>query len=73
VAGPTSHTVILSVKAVPCDLNRQGDSQRAVVAADIARSATEESAKDAGALPLLSYLLDDMWTEMVERGDGKGA
>ncbi len=30
----------------------------------------EESAKDAGALPLLSYLLDDMWTQMVERGDG---
>src|SRR5262249_5198338 len=27
-------------------------------------------AGDAGALPLLSYLLDDMWSEMVERGDG---
>jgi hypothetical protein len=25
----------------------------------------------AGALPLLSYLLDDMWTNMIERGDGK--
>jgi hypothetical protein len=40
------------------------------LAADIARRAAEESAKDAGALPLLSYLLDDMWTQMVERGDG---
>src|SRR5262249_29554851 len=40
------------------------------LAADIARSAAEESAKDAGALPLLSYLLDDMWTKMVNRGDG---
>lgn len=40
------------------------------LAADIARRAAEESAKDAGALPLLSYLLDDMWTQMVNRGDG---
>src|SRR5262249_15610747 len=30
----------------------------------------EESAKDAGALPLLSYLLDDMWKQMVQRDDG---
>jgi formylglycine-generating enzyme required for sulfatase activity len=36
----------------------------------IARRTAEESTKDAGALPLLSYLLDDMWTQMVERGDG---
>jgi len=36
----------------------------------IARRAAEESARDAGALPLLSYLLDDMWTHMVGRGDG---
>jgi len=40
------------------------------LAADIARNAAEESAKDAGALPLLSYLLDDMWAQMVSRGDG---
>jgi hypothetical protein len=40
------------------------------LAADIARRTAEESAKDAGALPLLSYLLDDMWTGMVKRGDG---
>jgi formylglycine-generating enzyme required for sulfatase activity len=40
------------------------------LAADIARRAAEESTKDAGALPLLSYLLDDMWKRMVERGDG---
>ncbi len=37
---------------------------------DLARRAAEESARDAGALPLLSYLLDDMWTDMVRRGDG---
>jgi formylglycine-generating enzyme required for sulfatase activity len=40
------------------------------LAADIARRAAEESARDAGALPLLSYLLDDMWTKMIHRGDG---
>src|SRR6185437_13329502 len=37
---------------------------------DIARRAAEESTKDAGALPLLSYLLDDMWRNMVARNDG---
>ena len=30
----------------------------------------EESTRDAGVLPLLSYLLDDMWTQMVHRDDG---
>ena len=40
------------------------------LAENIARRAAEESTKDAGALPLLSYLLDDMWQRMVERGDG---
>jgi hypothetical protein len=40
------------------------------LAAYIARQTHEESTKDAGALPLLSYLLDDMWTQMVHRGDG---
>ena len=39
-------------------------------AATIARRTAEESAKDTGALPLLSYLLDDMWTKMVDRKDG---
>jgi len=36
----------------------------------IASRTAEESTKDAGALPLLSYLLDDMWMQMVHRGDG---
>jgi formylglycine-generating enzyme required for sulfatase activity len=40
------------------------------LAASIARRTAEESTKDAGALPLLSYLLDDMWTRMVHQGDG---
>jgi formylglycine-generating enzyme required for sulfatase activity len=40
------------------------------LADDIAKSVTEESTKDAGALPLLSYLLDDMWRQMIQRDDG---
>ncbi|HEX5864225.1 MAG TPA: formylglycine-generating enzyme family protein, partial [Casimicrobiaceae bacterium] len=40
------------------------------LAASIAHRTAEESTRDAGALPLLSYLLDDMWTAMVRRGDG---
>jgi len=37
----------------------------------ITRRAAEDSVKDVGALPLLSYTLDDMWTQMVRRGDGE--
>jgi Novel STAND NTPase 1/TIR domain len=36
----------------------------------ITRRTAEDSVKDVGALPLLSYTLDDMWTQMVHRGDG---
>ena len=36
----------------------------------ITRRAAEDSVKDVGALPLLSYTLDDMWTQMVKGGDG---
>ena len=36
----------------------------------ITRRTLEDSRKDVGALPLLSYTLDDMWTDMVHRGDG---
>jgi formylglycine-generating enzyme required for sulfatase activity len=36
----------------------------------ITRRASEDSVKDVGALPLLSYTLDDMWTQMVRRDDG---
>jgi formylglycine-generating enzyme required for sulfatase activity len=40
------------------------------LAASIAHRTAEESTRDAGALPLLSYLLDDMWAAMVARADG---
>jgi hypothetical protein len=36
----------------------------------ITRRTIEDSVKDVGALPLLSYTLDDMWAEMVKRDDG---
>ncbi len=36
----------------------------------IAERAAEESVRDVGALPLLSYTLDDMWREMLKAGDG---
>ena len=36
----------------------------------IAQRAAEDSAKDVGALPLLSYTLDDMWREMLKTGEG---
>lgn len=36
----------------------------------ISRRTAEDSVKDVGALPLLSYTLDDMWASMVRRGDG---
>ncbi len=40
------------------------------LAAYIAGRTAEESTRETGALPLLSYLLDDMWTQMTGRGDG---
>jgi formylglycine-generating enzyme required for sulfatase activity len=36
----------------------------------ITRRTVEDSIRDVGALPLLSYTLDDMWTQMVRHGDG---
>jgi hypothetical protein len=36
----------------------------------IARHTAQDSVKDVGALPLLSYTLDDMWTQMQKAGKG---
>jgi len=44
--------------------------ESAGLADNITRRTAEDSVKDVGALPLLSYTLDDMWTRMVGRGDG---
>ncbi len=49
---------------------RGADLDRADLRGAIARRTAEDSIKDVGALPLLSYTLDDMWTQMVKRGDG---
>jgi len=40
------------------------------LAGDIAQRAAEDSSRDAGALPLLSYLLDDMWKSKDPKWDG---
>jgi formylglycine-generating enzyme required for sulfatase activity/cellulose biosynthesis protein BcsQ len=36
----------------------------------ITQHTAEDSIKDVGALPLLSYTLEDMWSQMIRRGDG---
>jgi formylglycine-generating enzyme required for sulfatase activity len=36
----------------------------------ITRRTAEDAVKEVGALPLLSYTLDDMWTQMAKRDDG---
>jgi hypothetical protein len=66
---PLRETQLRAVVSKPAEL-LSARFETGELAADIARRAAEESAKDAGALPLLSYLLDDMWKHMVARGDG---
>ncbi len=66
---PLRETQLREIVTRPAELlSARFDSEH--VAIDIARRTAEELTKDAGALPLLSYLLDDMWGEMVKRGDG---
>ncbi len=66
---PLREAALLEVVSKPAALlSARFESEQ--LPADLARRAAEESARDAGALPLLSYLLDDMWTDMVRRGDG---
>jgi len=66
---PLRESQLREVVSRPAEiLSARFESDR--LADTIARRTAEESTKDAGALPLLSYLLDDMWTKMVERNDG---
>jgi formylglycine-generating enzyme required for sulfatase activity len=66
---PLREAALRTVVGRPASLlQARFESER--LASDIARRTAEDSATDAGALPLLSYLLDDMWTRMVERFDG---
>jgi formylglycine-generating enzyme required for sulfatase activity len=66
---PLRETELHQVVSTPANL-LSARFQTGTLATDIARRTAEESTEDAGTLPLLSYLLDDMWNEMVERGDG---
>jgi formylglycine-generating enzyme required for sulfatase activity len=66
---PLREPQLREVVSRPAEL-RSARFENAGLAAYIAHGTAEESAKDAGALPLLSYLLDDMWNQMVQRGDG---
>ena len=66
---PLRESQLREVVSRPAEiLSARFESDR--LADTIARRTAEESTKDARALPLLSYLLDDMWTKMVERNDG---
>jgi tetratricopeptide (TPR) repeat protein len=66
---PLRETELSTVIREPAlQLSARFESEELV--AVITRRSLEDSAKDVGALPLLSYTLDDMWTEMVHRGDG---
>jgi formylglycine-generating enzyme required for sulfatase activity len=66
---PLRETELREVVSRPAELlSARFETNR--LAADIAQRAADESTKDAGALPLLSYLLDDMWAQMVRQGDG---
>jgi formylglycine-generating enzyme required for sulfatase activity len=67
---PLSEEELYEVVSRPAQLlGAQFESEG--LAAVITRRAAEESVKDVGALPLLSYTLDDMWTQMMRRGDGR--
>jgi formylglycine-generating enzyme required for sulfatase activity len=66
---PLRETALRTVVGRPASL-LQARFESDQLASDISRRTAEDSATDAGALPLLSYLLDDMWARMIERGDG---
>src|SRR5688572_4667380 len=66
---PLRHAELLEIVSRPAQI-LSARFETSGLSADIARRTAEESVHEAGALPLLSYLLDDMWTEMVGRGDG---
>lgn len=66
---PLREEALMQIVSNPADmLSARFETDQ--LASDIARRAADESAKEVGALPLLSYLLDDMWTQMVQRQDG---
>jgi formylglycine-generating enzyme required for sulfatase activity len=66
---PLRETELREVVSRPAELlSARFETDR--LGTSIAQRTAEESTKDAGALPLLSYLLDDMWRQMIQRDDG---
>jgi formylglycine-generating enzyme required for sulfatase activity len=66
---PLSEEGLREVVSTPAQaLGARFESERLIEI--IARRAAEDSVKDVGALPLLSYTLDDMWREMLTTGNG---
>lgn len=66
---PMRRDALLELVSKPAELLSARFEQPAL-SINIANRAAEESTTDTSTLPLLSYLLDDMWRQMVERGDG---
>jgi formylglycine-generating enzyme required for sulfatase activity len=68
--GPLDETGLRKVVSRPAELLGARFEPPSLVDI-IARRTAEDSVKAVGALPLLSYTLDDMWTQMLERHDRK--
>jgi formylglycine-generating enzyme required for sulfatase activity len=66
---PLREAELRSVVSRPAEL-LSARFETAGLADMITRRTAEDSVKDVGALPLLSYTLDDMWSAMVKRDDG---
>jgi hypothetical protein len=66
---PLRETQLREVVSRPAEL-LSARFETAGLADVITRRTAEDAVKDVGALPLLSYTLDDIWKHMIERGDG---
>ena len=66
---PLRETELRTVVSRPAELHSARFETDGLVET-ITRRTVEDSVTDVGALPLLSYTLDDMWTQMVRHGDG---
>jgi formylglycine-generating enzyme required for sulfatase activity/cellulose biosynthesis protein BcsQ len=65
---PMREAELLEVVSRPAELlGARFETDR--LAYDIAARAAYDSVRNTGSLPLLSYLLDDMWQQMVKRDD----
>ena len=67
---PLGEDGLREVVSRPAQAARSAFRERAARSTSSSARRAEDSVKDVGALPLLSYTLDDMWTAMVKAGDG---